>query len=77
MCPLVNGKKLFKSDEKIKKQNLNTSQIKAELKNLETELLKATRELLEVEDRYRSEKMELLAKIEAYEAKLNMLKSMI
>ena len=61
----------------IKKQNLNTNQIKAELKKLETELLKATRELLDLEDRYRSDKMELLAGIEAYEAKLTMLKSMI
>jgi hypothetical protein len=61
----------------IKKQNLNTNQIKAELKKLETELLKATRELLDLEDRYRSAKMELLARIEAYEAKLTMLKSMI
>ena len=60
----------------IKKQNLNPGQIQNELKNLEKELLKATRELLNLEDRYRSEKMELLAKIEAYEAKLNMLKSM-
>jgi len=60
----------------IKKQNLNPGQIQNELKNLEKELLKATRELLKLEDRYRSEKMELLAKIEAYEAKLNMLKSM-
>jgi len=49
----------------------------AELKKLEAELLKATRELLNLEDRYRSDKMELLAMIEAYEAKLSMLKSMI
>ena len=60
----------------IKKQNLNAWQINKELKKLETELLKATRQLLDLEDRYRSEKMELLAKIEAYEAKLKMLKSM-
>ena len=60
----------------IKKQNLDAWQIKKELKKLEQELLKATRELLDLEDRYRSEKMELLAKIEAYEAKLNMLKLM-
>jgi hypothetical protein len=37
----------------------------------------ATRELLDLEDRYRSEKIKLLARIEAYEAKLTMLKSMI
>jgi hypothetical protein len=61
----------------IKKQNLNPGQIQKKLKRLEKELLKATRALLELEDRYRSEKMELLAKIEAFEAKLSMLKSMI
>jgi hypothetical protein len=58
-------------------QNLTPGQIKSELKELEVELLKATRELLNLENRYRSEKMELLAKIEAYEARHNMFKSML
>ena len=55
-------------------QNLTPGQIKSELKELEVELLKATRELLNLENRYRSEKMEMLAKIEAYEARHNMFK---
>ena len=58
-------------------QKLTPGQIKSELKELEVELLKATRQLLDLENRYRSEKMELLAKIEAYEARQNMFKSML
>ena len=61
----------------INKQKLTPGQIKSEIKDLEEELLKVTRELLNLENRYRSEKMETLAKIEAYEARLNMLKSML
>ena len=61
----------------INKQKLTPGQIKVELKELEAELLKATRDLLNIENRYRLEKMETLAKIEAYEARLSMLKSML
>ena len=61
----------------IKKQNWTPNQIKTELKDLEAELLKATRELIYLESRYRSEKMETLAKIEALEARLNLFKSML
>ena len=61
----------------INKQNITPGQIKVELKELEAELLKATRELLDLENRYRTEKMEILARIEAYEARLSMLKSML
>ena len=61
----------------IKRQNWTTGQIKAELKDLEAELLKATRELIYLENRYRSKKMEALAKIEALEARLNLFKSML
>ncbi len=61
----------------INKKNLTPGQIRLELKDLEDELLKVTRELLNLENRYRSEKMETLAKIEAYEARLNMLKSLL
>jgi hypothetical protein len=59
----------------IEKQNWTAHQIKKELKNLEAELLKTMRELLNLENRYRSEKMEALAKIEALEARLNLFKS--
>ena len=52
----------------IKSQNWTTGQIKAELKDLEAELLKATRELIYLENRYRSKKMEALARIEALES---------
>jgi hypothetical protein len=61
----------------INKQNITPGQIKVELKELEAELLKATRELLDLENRYRTEKMEILARTEAYEARLSMLKSML
>ncbi len=61
----------------INKQNITPGQIKVELKELEAVLLKATRELLDLENRYRTEKMEILARIEAYEARLSMLKSML
>jgi hypothetical protein len=61
----------------IKKQNWTTNQIKTEINDLEAELLKATRELMDLENRYRSEKMEMLAKIETYEARLNLFKSML
>ena len=61
----------------INKQNITQGQIKVELKELEAELLKATRELLDLENRYRTEKMEILARTEAYEARLSMLKSML
>ena len=39
-------------------QKLTPVQIKSKLKELEVELLKATQELLDLENRYRSEKME-------------------
>ena len=61
----------------IKSQNWTTDQIKTELKDLEAELLKATRELIYLENRYRSEKMEALAKIEALEARMSLFKSML
>ena len=61
----------------IKNQSWTSNQIKAELSDLEAELLKATRELIYLENRYRSEKMETLAKIEALEARLNLFKSML
>ena len=61
----------------IKSQNWTTDQIKVELKDLEAELLKATRDLIYLESRYRSKKMEALARIEALEAKLIMFKSML
>jgi hypothetical protein len=61
----------------IKKQNWTTNQIKTEINDLEAELLKAARELMDLENRYRSEKMEMLAKIETYEARLNLFKSML
>ncbi len=61
----------------IKKQNWTTNQIKTEINDLEAELLKAVRELMDLENRYRSEKMEMLAKIETYEARLNLFKSML
>ena len=61
----------------IQKQNWTTNQIKTELNDLETELLKTTRELLNLENRYRAEKMETLAKIEALEARLNLFTSML
>ncbi len=61
----------------IKNQKWTAHQIKAELKDLEAELLKATRELIYLENRYRSKKMEALAKIEALEARLDLFKSML
>jgi hypothetical protein len=61
----------------INKQNWTTNQIKTEIDDLEAELLKATRELMDLENRHRSEKMEMLAKIETYEARLNLFKSML
>ena len=61
----------------IKNQNWTGDQIRAEIKDLEAELLKATRELIYLENQYRSQKMETLAKIEALEARLNMFKSML
>lgn len=61
----------------IKNQNWTGDQIRAEIKDLEAELLKATREIIYLENQYRSQKMETLAKIEALEARLNMFKSML
>jgi hypothetical protein len=61
----------------IKNQKWTAGQVKAEIKDLEAELLKATRELIYLENRYRSEKMETLAKIEALEARLNLFKTML
>ena len=60
-----------------KKTHWTSNKIKAEIKNLEAELLKATRELLDLENRYRADKMELLAKIEAHEERLQWFKSKI
>ena len=61
----------------IKNQNWTTGQIRTEIKDLEAELLKTTRELIYLENQYRSQKMETLAKIEALEARLNWFKSML
>ena len=60
-----------------KKIHWTNNKIKAEIKDLEAELLKATRELLDLENRYRTDKMELLAKIEALEERLQWFKSKI
>jgi hypothetical protein len=60
-----------------KKLHWTNNKIKAEIKDLEAELLKATRELLDLENRYRADKMELLAKIEAHEERLQWFKSRI
>ena len=60
-----------------KKLPWTNNKIKAEIKDLEAELLKATRELLDLENRYRADKMELLAKIEAHEERLQWFKSRI
>ena len=60
-----------------KKLHWTNNKIEAEIKNLEDELLKATRELLDLENRYRADKMELLAKIEAHEERLQWFKSKI
>jgi uncharacterized protein YdaL len=57
------------------KSSYSTQELKEEIKNIEAELLKATRELIYLESNYRARKMEALAKIEAYEAKLKWLKS--
>ena len=61
----------------IKSQNWTAKQIRTEINDLEAELLKATRELIHLENRYRYEKMETLAKIEALEARLDFFKSML
>jgi hypothetical protein len=60
-----------------KKLHWTNNKIETEIKNLEAELLKATRELLDLENRYRADKMELLAKIEAHEERLQWFKSKI
>jgi hypothetical protein len=48
---------------------------KKEAFRLEKQLLETTRSLLSLEKKYRSKKIELLAQIETYEAKLNWLKA--
>ena len=67
----------LKSMLSIKNQNWSVKQIRAEVNELEAKLLKATRELIKLENLYRSEKMETLAKIEALEARLDLFKSML
>jgi hypothetical protein len=57
------------------KDSYTIQELKEEIKNIESALVKATRELIYLEGNYRARKMEALAKIEAYEAKLKWLKS--
>jgi hypothetical protein len=54
---------------------LTIPELRKEITNLERELLQATRALMNLEKQYKSEKMELLAKMETFEEKLKWLKA--
>jgi hypothetical protein len=51
------------------------SRIRAEAESIESHLRKTTRKLINLENQYRLKKLELLARIEAYEERLRWLKS--
>jgi hypothetical protein len=50
-------------------------ELRKEITKLERELLEATRALMNLEKQYKSDKMELLAKMETFEEKLKWLKA--
>ena len=57
------------------KEVWSPSRIRAEANNIENHLLNTTQRLLRLERQYRQKKMEYLARIEAYEERLKLIKT--